>query len=553
MAALIFPSLILASLIAPLLLAGLLGFPPGRALVTRLAPWAPLPALILALAAPAPVALDLPWLLLGTRLGLDDAGRVFLLFTALIWLAAGWFARVWLALDPRRHVFAGFFLLTQLGNLGVCLAPGAVGFYFFFALMSFAAYGLVVHDGSAASRRAGRVYLALAVAGEMLILAGLMLLVASNARAFPAAMPATLPAAMLCLFLGFGVKTGLPLFHVSLPLAYSAAPIPGAAVLAGAMINAGVLGWLRFLPLGELALPALGSAVMLVGLLAIFFGAAVGLTQRNTGALLAYSSISQIGYFTVAIGAGLLAPVLWPLLAPALVLYAAHHGLAKAAMFLGLGVAQQRGATPAVLLGLALPALALAGAPLTSGMLAKSGLKQALEGLPAPWSDLLPVLLALGALGTSLLMLRLFWLVRRETEHREARPGLLAPWLLTLLAVAGSAALLTPAPAWLGGLTADALLTATWPIVAAVALALAAVRLRLHAPQIPPGDLLVSLERVLSALGGRLRQLPPLALSPMLPRTAMRSPRLEYRLRGWSLAGLLWLLVLGIMAAGLVI
>jgi hydrogenase-4 component B len=118
-------ALIALSLLAPLLLAALLWLPAGRALGLRLAPWAPLPALLLALAASAPFELELPWLLLGSRLGLDETGRVFLLFSALIWLAAGWFARAWLADDARRHSFARFFLLAQAGNLGVCLALDA--------------------------------------------------------------------------------------------------------------------------------------------------------------------------------------------------------------------------------------------------------------------------------------------------------------------------------------------------------------------------------------------------------------------------------------------
>jgi formate hydrogenlyase subunit 3/multisubunit Na+/H+ antiporter MnhD subunit len=534
-------ALIALSLLAPLLLAALLWLPAGRALGLRLAPWAPLPALLLALAAPAPFELELPWLLLGSRLGLDETGRVFLLFSALIWLAAGWFARAWLADDARRHGFAGFFLLAQAGNLGVCLALDAASFYGFFAVMSFAAYGLVVHDRSPAARRAGRVYLVLALAGEMLILTGLLLAAGASHLSIAAA----------CLILGFGVKTGLPLLHVSLPLAYAAVPIPGAAVLAGAMIKAGVLGWLRFLPLGEAALPDAGTALLLAGLLAIFFGSVVGLAQRQPGALLAYSSISQMGYIAVAVGAGLLAPGLWPLLLPAVILYALHHALAKAALFLGLGVAQWHGATHWVLAGLALPALALAGAPLTSGLLAKSALKPALAGLPAPWGELLPLLLALGALGTALLMLRFFWLIRRQPgQHAAPGRGLAAPWLLALLGVAGLGAWLAPTPAWQDALKAGTALGASWPIAAALALAFAAVRLRLPAPRIPPGDLLLPIERMLAALRQRGSPLPALAAPPpVLPPTAAHPARVEARLRTWPLAGMLWLIGVAILLA----
>ncbi|MDO9467930.1 MAG: proton-conducting transporter membrane subunit, partial [Thiobacillus sp.] len=307
--------------------------------------------------------------------------------------------------------------------------------------------------------------------------------------------------------------------------------------------KAGLLGWLRFLPMGETALPDAGSAMLLAGAVAIVFGSAIGLTQRQPGALLAYSSISQMGHLAIAVGAGLLAPELWPLLLPAITLFAVHHAFAKTALFLGLGVVQRRGATPAVMLGLALPALALAGAPLTSGMLAKSGLKASLGALPPPWADSLPLLLALGALGTALLMLRLLWLLRRQPQQAPAPArGLIAPWLLALFGVVALAAWLAPAAIWQAAWTTSAMLAATWPLLAALAFAFAALRLRLRAPAIPPGDLLLPLERQFAAFRHMRRSLPRLGTLPALPRMAARSPRLEAHLRSWLLAGMLWLL-----------
>lgn len=530
-------ALIVASLALPLALALLVALPRSRAAALALAPWAPLPALALALAARAPLLLDLPDVLTGLQLGVDDSGRVFLLFTSLIWLAAGWFARGWFADDPRRARFTLFFLLTQAGNLGVCLALDAAGFYAFYALMSFAAYGLVAHDGDTAARRAGRVYLVLTVAGEMLILSGLLLALG---------LAPDHPWALACLVLGFGAKIGLPLMHVSLPLAYAAAPAPAAAVLAGAMIKAGVLGWLRFLPLGDAALPDAGQLLMATGALMIVGGSVIGLAQREPGAILAYSSVAQMGHFALGAGAGFAAPGLWPPIAAALVVYAAHHALAKTALFLGLGVVARHGTSPARLAGLALPALALAGAPFTSGMLAKLGFKTALAALPAPWAGALPALLAVGALGTALLMARLFWLIRATPATGAAPLTLWVPWLLALAAVAGLTAGLAPSANWSAALQPGALLAALWPILAALALAGAALKLHLRAPRIPAGDLLGSLERLLAAFVRPPRPaLPALPARPVLPTHAVRRPpRAEARLHAWTLAGALWLALL---------
>jgi len=546
--------LLLGVILFPLLLALLL-LSPARPMVLRLAPWAPLPALLLALMGPPELHAEIPWLLLGTRLGLDETGRLFLLFTALIWLVAGLYARVWLAADARRARFAGFFLVVQAGNLGVCLAQGAAGFYFFFALMTFAAYGLVIHAGDKAARRAGRVYLALAVVGEVLILSGLLLLVDAWGNAYlldfrhAGPLPAQLAPAAWCLLLGFGVKAGLPLLHYALPLVYSAAPAPAAAVLAGAMLKAGLLGWLRFLPLGELALPDVGMSLMVLGAIAMFAAAAIGLTQRQAAALLAYSSISQMGYFLLALGAALRVPALWPALAPALLLYAVHHALAKSALFLGLGMARRYGATRSILAGLALPALALVGAPLTGGMLAKLQLKQALADPLTPWSSALPGMLGLGALVTALLMLRMFFLLRREPGQPEClRAGLWAPWLLALLSVAALPVWLAPSGLWRDALAPSSMLVAFAPLLAALALAWLAARMSSQMPAIPAGDMLVWLERSLAALLRALDRLPPVALMPRPPRAALRSPRLEARLRNLPVAGVVWLGLLGVLA-----
>jgi formate hydrogenlyase subunit 3/multisubunit Na+/H+ antiporter MnhD subunit len=106
---------------------------------------------------------------------LDATGRVFLLFSAILWALAGYQARHQLADDPHARLFTGFFLATLAGNLLLILAADLAGFYLGYALMTFAAYGLIVHKGSAEALRAGRVYLLMALLGEVLLLVLLML------------------------------------------------------------------------------------------------------------------------------------------------------------------------------------------------------------------------------------------------------------------------------------------------------------------------------------------------------------------------------------------
>ncbi len=434
--------------------------------------------------------LELPWLLLGMHFGVDATTSVFLALTLVLWLVAALFAAGYLAADPRRRRFWVFFAATFVGNLGLVLSRDGVSFYLFFALMTFAAYGLVVHAGDTAARRAGRIYIVLAVLGEASLLAGLMLAAAEASglaieqlRAAAAA-SAQRELIVALLVAGFGVKAGILGLHVWLPLAHPVAPTPASAVLSGAMIKAGLLGWLHFLPLGEVALPAWGAALAAAGLVAAFYGALVGVAQDDAKTVLAYSSVSQMGLMTVALGAALAAPALADAAIAAAAFYALHHGLAKGALFLGTGVAPGT-RQPLLYAALLAPAFVLAGLPFTSGAAAKHALKAAL-----PEWDAVALLVSLAAVGTTLLMVR-FAVVAAKSGHRNnARTSRLAlvAWLACAAASLAAAWLPwagAPPPAW----------DDVWP--AGAGAALAALGAWRGAPwrrwRVPPGDVLVPL------------------------------------------------------------
>src|SRR5699024_2367349 len=148
---------------------------------------------------------------------------------------------------------------------------------------------------------------------------------------------------------GFGVKAGTVPLHVWLPLAHPAAPPAASAVLSGAMVKAGLVGWLRLLPSGpdqtgltDGAIPqtvAIFGWVLLVSALAGGFASAVlGVLQNDPKVVLAYSTISQMGFTTAVVAVGLIEPEFGDVTAAAAVLYAVHHGLAKGALFLGVPV-----------------------------------------------------------------------------------------------------------------------------------------------------------------------------------------------------------------------
>jgi formate hydrogenlyase subunit 3/multisubunit Na+/H+ antiporter MnhD subunit len=417
-------ALLVASLAAPVALALLSALAAFRRHAQWMAVLAAVPALLCALTAPVGATVTFSWLVLESRFAMDATGNLFLLFTSLLWLLSALFAAGYMARDERRFRFAFGFLLAMGGNFGLILSMDMLSFLVAFALMSFASYSLVVHTQDPEAVRSGRVYMALVVIGEILLFSA-MLLHAGNGGATNLPAPSGLLAApnvVLLLALGFGIKAGVVVLHVWLPLAHTVAPTPASAVLSGSMIKAGLLGWMRFLPHGG-ADPAWGVAFIAAGVTTAFYGAAIGLGQRHPKTVLAYSSISQMGLITVAFGFGFTLGN-GPAAAAAVLCYAFHHALAKGALFLGVGVLggiEKRSRMRVwltALLGVA--ALALAGAPLTTGAAAKTALKTAMVQLPAGWQELLSILLPLAAIGTTLLMGRFFYTLRSFRAHHRA-------------------------------------------------------------------------------------------------------------------------------------
>jgi formate hydrogenlyase subunit 3/multisubunit Na+/H+ antiporter MnhD subunit len=516
--------LLAAAFAAPLVILAVFAAPKLRFVATALAPLPALAAAILTISG-APFGCELPELRMSFRL--DQPGAMVLAAAALGWIAASVFALADRTGRGNADRFAVCWLLTMAGSLGVFIAADLLTFYFAYALVSIPAYYLIADDGEAGSTRAGGVYMAFALIGEAVLLIAFVMLAAGepggglDIRAIVAALPASpwRDAALALLIIGFGMKIALAPLNGWMPLAYTAAPIPAAAVLSGAAVKAGVIGLIRFLPLGA-ALPGLGEALVWAGFVSAFYGVAIGLTQKDPKTILAYSSISQMGVIAAVLGMGLAAGD--QNAATGAAFYAANHVLAKAALFLTVGVVATlggRGRSMALIAAAAL-ALSLGGLPLTGGALAKIAVKDLFGDGPATWAA------AASAAATTALMLHfLIRLARSGTEGRATSPDGLWSWLVLAAATIIVPWLMFPA---LGGDVADvlgpgALWDATWPMLVGAALAVGLAALGDPLPRVPAGDLVVAQEAAFHAfaplgaafdrLDGRLTQWPAAGLS----------------------------------------
>ena len=393
---------------------------------------AAVPALITAFFVPAGTAQQIPWLFLGSHFGLDHNASIFLMFTSVLWFVAGLQAELTMRNEQHWPRFRFFFLLAMSGNFWLIVGQDMVNFYLGFSLMGLSAYALVIHSASAESLFAGRVYLIMTLFAESVLLASLLLIYIHTGSLAPVTgqLAGIGNWAIGFLILGLGIKAGLIFLHVWLPLAHPAAPVPASAVLSGAMIKVALLGWIRYLPIGQEALPQWGSLLIFIGTITILFAAVAGLVQTNAKAVLAYSSISKMGLMSALVGLAMLAPEHAETIIMTMLFFAAYHGLAKGALFLGVGMVKAINSKLTMVL-LMLPALVLAGAPFTSGSMAKTLIKPTFDHLPAQWPEILPLILLASSFATAMLMVRFLILMKQELELQQSKQSLsiALPWI----------------------------------------------------------------------------------------------------------------------------
>ncbi|PWD50401.1 sodium:proton antiporter [Serinibacter arcticus] len=398
MTAALLPLLVLA----PIAVAAVLAVLPERArpavaIAGVLATSAVAVAVVLDVARNGPVELvlagwDLP---LGIALRADALAAAFLGLTAVVGPAVTIYA------TGHEKVRGGpafwplwLFLLGALN--GVWIAGDLFNAYVTLELVTVAAVSLVALGGSGAAGAALR-YLFVAVVGSLLFLLAVALVYGETGtldmvRAGEGmADSPLLPVVLVLCAVGLGAKLALVPLHSWLPVAHPAAPAAVSAVLSALVIKASLVVLLRVwftLAPGTPAAARVGTVVAAFGALAVVWGAVMALRRRRLKQIVAYSTVSQVGYLVLVLA---LASPLDGVIDDAAVagwtggvLIALAHGLAKAAMFLAAGtlalaygsdrLAGLRGAVtrmPMTVAALGVAGVSLAGLPPTFGFVPK--------------------------------------------------------------------------------------------------------------------------------------------------------------------------------------
>src|SRR5271157_2741787 len=291
----------------------------------------------------------------GYVLGIDGISFLLIMLTTLL----GWVSILssWTAIENRVKEYYIWFLILQTGMLGVFMALDFFLFFVFWEAMLVPMYLLIGIWGGPHKLYAAIKFFLYTLAGSVLMLLGILFLYFhhhSVTQVYTFAIPELYKTApqiysdygphiatllFLSFFFAFAIKVPMFPFHTWLPDAHVEAPTAGSVILAGVLLKMGTYGFIRFsLPFipGVLAHGRVRFWVMTLSIIAIIYGALVSLMQKDMKKLVAYSSVSHLGFCTLGIFA------LSPLGLSGSVLQQVNHGISTGALFLIVGILYER-------------------------------------------------------------------------------------------------------------------------------------------------------------------------------------------------------------------
>jgi NADH-quinone oxidoreductase subunit M len=285
--------------------------------------------------------------------GLDGLGVWLFGLSALLFLTAVLVS--WEAISERAPLFYAMLLLLEFGCLGVFAARDIILFYVFFEFTLIPLFFLIGIWGSEERRHAAIKFFLFTLAGSLLTFLGLLAIVLwdyqnNGDHLMRFSIPALtrgladhpLPLnwqviVFLALFAGFAIKVPLFPLHTWLPLAHVQAPTAGSVILAGILLKIGVYGFLRFsVPMLPEATALCVTPLLWLSVAGIVYGAFVALAQSDMKKLIAYSSVSHLGFCTLGLFA------LNAMSVQGSVLQLINHGLSTGALFAMVGMIYER-------------------------------------------------------------------------------------------------------------------------------------------------------------------------------------------------------------------
>jgi NADH-quinone oxidoreductase subunit M len=302
---------------------------------------------------PMQLVSDTPWIPnwgISYRVGLDGISLVMvLLTTALMPLSV---LASYRYITFRERGFYALMLMLLTGLVGVFLALDLFVFYIFFEVMLIPMYFIIGIWGGTNRLYAAIKFFIYTMAGSLLMLVAIVVMVwkiqsATGYLSFSydhllqnaGVLGSTAPWLFAAFAIAFAIKVPIFPFHTWLPDAHVEAPTAGSVLLASVMLKIGTYGFLRFaVPFfPQVALsPTVNRLMVTLAVIGVIYGALVALVQPDIKKLVAYSSVSHLGFVMLGIWAGTMQSVQGALMVMI------SHGLSTGALFLLIGMLYER-------------------------------------------------------------------------------------------------------------------------------------------------------------------------------------------------------------------
>jgi NADH-quinone oxidoreductase subunit M len=372
--------------------------------------------------------------------GVDGISALLILLTTL--LGSIGILCSWSAITERVRQYYVFLLLLQVGMLGVFCALDMFLFYVFWEVMLVPMYFLIGIWGGARRLYAAIKFFLYTLVGSVVMLLGILALYFHSKKLpgfeqtgtfdvtqwYTMGIPEGLQFwVFLAFFLGFAIKVPMFPFHTWLPDAHVEAPTAGSVILAGVLLKMGTYGFVRFsLPLLPQATLQAVPWMVALSIIGIVYAALVTLVQQDMKKLIAYSSVSHLGFVMLGMFA------LNPLGLEGSVLQMVNHGLSTGGLFLIVGMIYERRHTKAISefggLASVMPVyatltlilfLASMGLPTLNGFIGELLILQGAFSVNRVWAYWAVSGIVLGAAYLLWLYQRVFWgqLTHEENKH----------------------------------------------------------------------------------------------------------------------------------------
>lgn len=332
---------------------------------------------------------------LDISLKLDGLGKIFSGMVSVLWPLATLYAFSYMEHAKKKPVYFMFYTLTYAIVLGISFSANMETLYLFYECLTLATLPLIIQPMTKQSKKAGRIYMYLSLAGSALAFFGMMFLlkfttgtdistdfVSGGNLVLLEKESGPLLFAYFLAFMGFGVKSAVFPLHFWLPIA-GAAPTPTTALLhAVAVVKSGVFALMRLtyfsFPLALISNSWVQTVTMCLAIFTIVYGSSKALKETHFKRRLAYSTISNLSYIVFGI------TLMSEFGLHAAILHLLFHSISKIVLFFSCGIVMHKAEVTYIYeldgLGKKMPitficffisALSLTGIPLFAGFISK--------------------------------------------------------------------------------------------------------------------------------------------------------------------------------------